>query len=80
MTRSDPETPITGLSAAAVEIAGRNWLTAQLLARGLEVATPVVDRGIDLIVFREVGTQRVAAGKKLVSLQAAALVSDGRSN
>lgn len=49
--------PPTALNSATVEIAGRNWLTAQLLMRGFEVATPVVDRGVDLIVFREVGKQ-----------------------
>lgn len=53
------------LDPAAVEIAGRNWLTAQLLARGFEVAVPEVDRGIDLIVFREVG----AAGIRALPLQ-----------
>jgi hypothetical protein len=49
------------LGAAAVEMAGRNWLTAQLLARGLEVAVPAVDRGVDLIVFREVGEAGIRA-------------------
>lgn len=53
------------LSTAIIEIAGRNWLTAQLLTRGFEVATPAVDRGIDLIVFREVG----AAGIRALPLQ-----------
>ena len=37
---------------ATVEVAGRNWLTANLLTRGFEVAVPIVDRGVDLIVFR----------------------------
>lgn len=49
------------LSTAVIEIAGRNWLTAQLLTRGFEVATPAVDRGIDLIVFREVGVAGIRA-------------------
>lgn len=49
------------LSSATVEVAGRNWLTAQLLMRGFEVSTPVVDRGVDLIVFREVGQQGIRA-------------------
>lgn len=53
--------PPTALNSATVEIAGRNWLTAQLLMRGFEVATPVVDRGVDLIVFREVGQQGIRA-------------------
>jgi hypothetical protein len=49
------------VSTAAIEIAGRNWLAAQLLVQGFEVATPVVDRGIDLIVFREVGEAGIRA-------------------
>ena len=49
------------VSSATVEVAGRNWLTAQLLMRGFEVATPVVDRGVDLIVFKEVGEQGIRA-------------------
>lgn len=53
------------MNTAAVEISGRNWLTAQLLLRGIEVAVPVVDRGVDLIAFREVG----AAGIRALPLQ-----------
>src|SRR5688572_10625974 len=34
-----------------VELAGRHWLTSQLLRAGLEVAQPERDRGIDLIVY-----------------------------
>ena len=49
------------LNAAAVEMAGRNWLTAQLLTRGIGVAIPAVDHGIDLIVFREVGDAGIRA-------------------
>jgi len=41
------------VNTRAVEIAGRNWLVARLLIRGIEVATPDIDRGIDLIAFRE---------------------------
>ena len=46
---------------ATVEVAGRNWLMAKLLTKGFEVAVPVVDRGVDLIVFREVGEQGIRA-------------------
>lgn len=46
---------------ATVEVAGRNWLTANLLTRGFEVAVPIVDRGVDLIVFREVGEDGIRA-------------------
>ncbi len=53
------------LSTKVVEIAGRNWLVAQLLGRRFQVATPEVDLGIDLIAFREVG----AAGIRALPLQ-----------
>ena len=56
---------MASLSKATVEVAGRNWLTAELLLRDFEVATPVVDRGVDLIVFKEVGE----AGIKSLPLQ-----------
>lgn len=49
------------VSSATVEVAGRNWLTSQLVTRGFEVATPVVDRGVDLIVFKEVGEHGIRA-------------------
>lgn len=51
----------TKVSTQAVEAAGRNWLSAQLLLRGLEVSVPIVDRGIDLIVFKEVGDVGIRA-------------------
>ena len=46
-----------------VELAGRHWLTSQLLQAGLEVARPERDRGIDLIAyvdFRQPGEGFVA--------------------
>lgn len=51
----------TNASAAAIEIAGRNWLTAQLLVRGFEVAIPTIDRGVDVIVFKETGNHGIRA-------------------
>lgn len=53
------------LTKPTIEVAGRNWLTAELLLRGFEVSTPVVDRGIDLIVFKEIG----ASGIRSLPLQ-----------
>ena len=53
--------PKTKISTEAVEAAGRNWLSAQLLLRGLEVSVPIVDRGVDLIVFKEVGDLGIRA-------------------
>jgi hypothetical protein len=47
-----------------VELAGRSWLTGQLVRSGLEVARPERDRGIDLIVYRDradEGDQRFTA-------------------
>ena len=46
---------------AAVEMAGRNWLVAKLLDKGFQVSIPVVDHGIDLIVFDEVGERGIRA-------------------
>lgn len=36
-----------------VELAGRHWLIGQLLTFGLEVANPVRDRGVDLVVYMD---------------------------
>jgi len=36
-----------------VELIGRNFLTAELLKAGLEVATPARDRGVDLIAYAD---------------------------
>ncbi len=41
-----------------VELAGRNWLTSQLLRAGLEVARPERDRGIDLIAYIDTDERR----------------------
>lgn len=43
------------LDSGLVELVGRNFLTAQLLQAGLEVALPVRDRGIDLIAYADLG-------------------------
>ena len=52
---------MTSLRTAAVELAGRNWLVVQLLKREIDVAIPVVDRGVDVIAFREVGLHGIKA-------------------
>ena len=39
------------LDAQLVELAGRNWLAAQLQRSGIEVARPERDRGVDLIAY-----------------------------
>lgn len=47
------ETPRMPNDPQVVEIAGRHWLIGQLMSFGLEVAQPVRDRGVDLIVYNE---------------------------
>lgn len=37
-----------------VELIGRQFLTTELLRAGLEVATPIRDRGIDLIAYADI--------------------------
>jgi len=40
------------------ELAGRHYLIAQLLAGGVEVASPVRDKGVDLIAYVETANDR----------------------
>lgn len=44
------------------ELIGRNWLVNELLRAGLEVATPLRDRGIDLIAYRDLDVEPKTAG------------------
>jgi hypothetical protein len=44
------------------ELIGRNWLVNELLRAGLEVATPLRDRGIDLIAYFDLEGGPQAAG------------------
>ena len=41
------------MDSKLVELIGRNYLTAEVLKAGLEVATPARDRGIDLIAYAD---------------------------
>lgn len=43
------------MDSQAIELVGRNQLTAELLRAGLEVALPLRDRGIDLIAYVDMG-------------------------
>lgn len=45
------------MDSQIVELAGRHWLTSQLLRADLEVALPERDRGIDLIVYADLDEQ-----------------------
>ncbi|MFZ0392872.1 MAG: hypothetical protein WBX09_15900 [Terracidiphilus sp.] len=47
------------LDSQQIGIIGRQILTANLLAADLEVAVPIRDRGIDLIVYRDRAEDRV---------------------
>jgi len=38
-------------SARTTEIIGKNWLCAQVLQAGLNISEPLIDDGIDLVVF-----------------------------
>jgi hypothetical protein len=42
-----------------IELAGRHYLASQLLAAGLHVAEPIVDVGVDLIMWAEGSTSFV---------------------
>jgi hypothetical protein len=48
----DPLAPVDG-DSQLVEIAGKHLLISRLVAAGYEVAEPLRDRGIDLIVYRD---------------------------
>ncbi|MFA4940175.1 hypothetical protein [Brevundimonas sp.] len=52
---------MAGRNSREVELAGRSWVVSRLLAHGIEVATPVVDSGIDLIAFKEAGVGGIKA-------------------
>lgn len=43
------------IDAQAIELVGRSQLTSELLRAGIEVASPLRDRGIDLIVYVDTG-------------------------
>ena len=45
------------MDTQVTELIGRNWLVNDLLRAGLEVATPVRDRGIDLIAYLDLETR-----------------------
>lgn len=49
------------LDTQCIEIIGKNLLISQLLEAGLEVAEPLRDRGIDLIVYAERGVKQFSA-------------------
>jgi hypothetical protein len=58
------------------EVLGRNVLLQQLLAAGFEVATPVRDRRIDLIAYREQGDALAAFPIQVKAASQAGFVLD----
>ncbi|MGH9482017.1 MAG: hypothetical protein ACRD1L_07970 [Terriglobales bacterium] len=49
------------LDSQLVELAGRYWLTSELLRASVEVAIPERDRGIDLIAYFDLGDTKFVA-------------------
>lgn len=60
-----------------VEIIGRHWLVGELLRAGLEVAVPVRDRGVDLIVYSGEDRDPGSFVARPIQLKAASLESFG---
>jgi len=59
------------MDSKLVELIGRNFLTAELLRAGLEVATPVRDRGIDLIAYADLDAGHGKFTARPIQLKAA---------
>lgn len=60
-----------------IEILGRNRLVEELLRAGLEVASPLRDRGIDLIAYEDTGEGVAKFSARPIQMKAA---SDERFN
>jgi len=60
-----------------VEILGRNVLIAQLVAAGIEVALPIRDRGVDLIVYAELAEYTKRFSAVPIQMKAASKASFG---
>ena len=54
-----------------VELIGRQTLTAQLLRAGLEVATPIRDRGIDIIAYADIDRRVTRFVSRPIQMKAA---------
>ena len=57
--------------AQIVELLGRNRLVDEILRAGLEVALPIRDRGIDLLVYADTGEGLLAFSAKPIQMKAA---------
>jgi len=63
------------IDSQVTEIIGRNYLIAQILGSGLEVATPMRDRGVDLLVYRDIPRRNTAFQCLPVQLKSATVES-----
>ena len=54
-----------------VELIGRQQLTSELPRAGLEVATPIRDRGIDLIAYSDIDERLTRFGSCPIQMKAA---------
>jgi hypothetical protein len=59
------------MDSRLVELIGRNYLTAELLKAGLEVATPARDRGVDLIAYIDLDEENGKFRARPIQLKAA---------
>lgn len=57
--------------AQIVELLGRNRLVDEILRAGLEVALPLRDRGIDLLVYADTGDGVLSFAAKPIQMKAA---------
>ena len=66
---------MAGLDTQTIEILGRQRLTEDLVRAGLEVATPLRDRGIDLIAYADLAEQVNVFAACPIQLKAASRAS-----
>ena len=65
------------LDSQVIEVLGRNQLAEELLRAGLEVARPVRDRGVDLIVYADLESKVDAFVARPIQMKAASRRSFG---
>lgn len=63
------------MDSQQVEILGRGALIAALTRAGIEVATPIRDRGVDLIAYSDLKDSDTKFGAKLIQIKAASRAS-----
>ena len=68
---------ITLMDTQIVELIGKQRLTSELLRAGLEVATPIRDRGIDLIAYADIDERLTQFAACPIQMKAATTRSFG---